>query len=604
MQAILLFRDELAAMTAAQRAAYFRTLWKKSFKLAGLIIALGLVWMIWASMLSRGLNNRNALASAQAARHLVQGDGFTTSVIRPLGFHFWPVVEHHPDFFTPPFMTLLKATLFLFAGDTNRMVILASGLGWIACGLLIFFMVRDLAGRRGPAYFALALWCINIAAGQYAVDGDNVTWSAALFTATLWSLQRGWQRASEARAGKWTRDRALRDMPYGWALASGFAASLFTLCEPQLAACVWIPLIWCWLRWPRSAGLPTFQPVKDNSIKVREGNLFLGGYKRRLLGHALAPAFLLLGAWHGYNYMRAWPESPFALRAYMIAAFSNAYPGESIFRYAFPPIDLPLVFWFGQVRDAVRDAFGGLLPLPEALVYLCGMVPLAFFVAGLFLPLPAGVRALRRGMVVPFLLAIVVMDFWSMNARYFAVFVPVILAVAALVMHHVLGHRWRGDVAIADTPSMRKWLFDLVRRAWWRTRRHQVYAIFFLLTAIPALTLRLNLPPKTPVNIPPGLDYIANRSVPGDLVLTDDPWLVAWYTGRTAVWLPQRAYDLMLMEEQGVTFDWVYINSAPVTGPGEIGEWWPELVEDSSGWRSFRVVEQSFARERVMKTED
>ncbi len=596
--------DTLASLNESERRRFFRTLINKSFRALGLIIALGMIWMIWAAMLSRGLNNRNALESAQAARHLIAGDGFTTSIIRPLSFHFSPVIEHHPDFFTPPFMTTLKAALFMIGGDTNRMVILASGLGWIACALLLFVMVRTLSGRSGLAYYALALWCVNIAAGQYAVEGDNVTWSAALLTAVLWCLFRGWQSAVEPRAVKWTREAALREMPYDWALASGLAASLLTLCEPLLAAGVWIPLIWFWWRWPSRAGLPSFLLVTDNSIKWRERNIFHGGYKRRLLGCALAPAACLPGAWYIYQYLRARPENPFKLRAYMVASFSNDYPGESIFRYVLPPIDLPFLFWFGQLRDALLESAKALIPLPEAFVYLCGLVPLAFFVAGLFLPLDAGVRALRRSLIAPLLLSVLSLSLWSMNARYFAAFIPAILVVAVLIMHHVLGSRWRDEVSIADTPSMRLWLLDLIRRTWKLTRRHQVYGLFLVLAATPAWMLRINLPPKTPAIIPPGLAYLENKSAAGEVVLTDDPWKVAWYTRRSAVWLPQRIDDLNVMIGQGARFEWVYINNAPVTDPREIGDWWPELTKDILGWRNFHPIDGNFPRERILQRMD
>lgn len=594
------FLDQLTTLSPSERQTYFRNLIRKYVRIAGLIIVLGMIWMIWAAMLSRGLDNRNALASSQAARNLVNGKGFTTLVIRPLSFHFSPVVENHPDYFTPPFTTILKASLFLFAGDTNRMVILASGLGWIVCGLLIFHLVHELAGRSGPAYYALALWCINIAAAQYAVDGDNVTWSAALFTTTLWCLHRGWISATEASAARWTRDVALREMPYGWAFASGLSASLFTLCEPLLAPCLWLPLLWFWMRWPARARLPVFRSPIRQTIDNRRRNKITDGYRRRLLGIALAPAAVLLGAWYGYNLVRSWPECLFTLRAFKLAMFSYDYPGESIFRYAVPPIDLPVIFWFGQMQEAAVNSLKATIPLPEALVYLCGMVPLAFFVAGLFLPLESRVRALRRGLVAPFILSLFLSNLWSINARYFGIYIPAVLIVSVLVMHHVLGRRWQVVLPMKDTHSMRLWIRDLVRHAWIRTRRHQVYGLFLLLAAIPSVLLRANLPPKKPAIIPPGLEYIASRSKPGDVVLTDDPWLVAWYTQRAAVWLPQRIEDLDTMIEKSVRFDWVYINNAAISDPREIGDWWPELTKDSIGWREFRAIDGNFDRERVM----
>lgn len=376
-------RDQFESMSESERKLFIHDLFRRAFRTLALCIALGMVWMIWAAMLARGVTNRNALESSQAARHLLQGHGFTTSVIRPLSLNYFPVIEHHPDLTTPPFMTVLKASLFAFAGASDRMVYLASGLGWITCALLIFFMVRDLTGRRAPALYAVALWCLNIAAAQYAVDGDNVMWSAGFMTAVLCCMYRAGQRAQDARLERWTRETDLRGLPWNWALLSGLFATLLTLCEPRLSLCAWLPLLWFWLRWPTQAGLPKFLLVAENTIDGKNRKLMRAGYRRRLLWPLLLPGLILLGLWYGYGLSRTGPNHPGVLRAYMAAAFSTDYPGESIFRYATTPIDMPLVFWFGQMRHALTQSLRSLIPMPEALLYLAGIVPLAFFVAGL-----------------------------------------------------------------------------------------------------------------------------------------------------------------------------------------------------------------------------
>jgi hypothetical protein len=589
------YSGEFSSLTPGQRSAAMRGYIKAAFKLGGLVILLGLIWMIWASMLFRGLTERSAMESSQAARHIVEGDGFTTSIIRPLSFYYFPLLENHPDLFNPPFMTLLKTGLFMVGGSNDRMVILSSGLGWMICGLLVFFMTRRLSGRRSLGALALALWCVNTAMGTYAVDGESVMWSAALLTATLWLLFRAWERAGLARRENWTRERARYERPAGLAFAAGLSASLLSLCEPVLAWCVWPPVIWFWWRWTNLTGLDSPAAKDKQRGPQPRRNVFPRSYRWLLVGAALAPALLTLAPWYAaFVSTQATPVLPGKLRSFMATINSNAWPGDSIFRYANPPTEQPLLSWFGRFREAMGQSLTEFLRIPDAYTYLLGLIPLIFFVAGLFVAVDASTRALRRGLLAPFILAMIAFSLWSVHARFLGVFVPVMLVVSVMVMHQVTLNRW-------PDRSRRKETTSRIRKLLPNTRRRKVLLLLLMLSAIPAIRLRMNLPPKTPLLLPPGLNYVIENGESTDVVLTDDPWSVAWYGDRLAVWLPQREYDLELMEKQGAKFDWIYLRNAPVSDPREIGDWWPALLTDPEGWREFKPPDRQFLRERVLK---
>lgn len=590
-------------MSPAERSQLVRSLIRTLFGALGIVIILALVWMIWATWLFRGVNLRDALDSSQAARHLVRGEGFTTSVIRPLSFYFSPETAPHPDLFNPPFMTTLKAMLFLFGGVTDRMVVLASGLGWMLCGWLVYAMTRGLSGRRGAGLLALAFWCVNTVMGQYAVTGDHVLWASAFMTALIWLAARAYARAGEARAMKWSLETAWARLPNGGAMISGLVFGLLVLCEPVIAVAAGLPLLVFWLRWPVIAKLPSF-PLPgglDPSIQWEEPRPNRGPYGRKLLFHLLIPGVLVAGPWYARTAWLTWPHPPDLLRSYKAMAFTPSYPGESIYRYAEPPAGHPLVYALRQGGAVMRESLEAMLPLPEAFIYLAGLVVVVFFVVGVFVGLDPVLRFVRRLLYAILLVAIFLFSLWNINARYFAVFVPVGTVVAVLVMHRVIGHRWTKPIPPVDTPSMRKLVLEELRRFFVMTRRHQVYGLFLLLAAIPLVTLRLNLPARGALLLPPGLDYLMNEGRPDDVVLTDDPWQVAWYGQRTAVWLPQRVADLEAMEAEGAFFDWIYINNAQMADPNEIGSWWPEMIRAPEGWRSFQPVEGGFARERVLR---
>jgi CheY-like chemotaxis protein len=693
------------------RADEVRKLLRQLVPWAALAVGLFIAWMIWVTLLFREVGLRDAMDSAQAARHLAHGDGFITSVIRPLGFSFVQDLQEHPDLINAPFMTVLMAVLFNIGGDGDRMVALASGLGWIMCGLLIFGLTLDLTRKKGLAYLAAAFWAVNVAGGSFGVSGDNVTWSAALLTATLWLCLRGERRADDARREHWNKPRTLAEMPYRWAVASGVTAGLLTLCEPALTPAVWIPLIIFWVRWPHRAQVAPFYIPPKTSIKYGNEQGSRTGYSVRLAAVLFSPLLIVVLPWYLRSLLITWPDLPGVLRSYSALAYSDAYPGDSVFRYVKPPGETAATFWILHFLPALRDTLGALPRLPATLFQFAGLAPMLIFVVGLFQNLERALRAVRGAMIGMFALAVIFFSLWSVDAKNFLVFAPMVTAVAVtglsqliwarytpprrrmLVLdddekRHVffdkkyyyndIKHVWTADEAIEaleretfdiayldhdlggtmHEPSwgstrtgyeVAKWLAEhpdhrpaqvfihsqnpagtekmlavlpdaevettrmkgprgfmaTVQSIHQNTRRKQMYALAMLLVALPLIEVRMNkqrMPRQRP-QIPPGLTYIINNGEADDVVLTDAPWLVAWYGQRRAVWLPQRTVDLELMRELGAEFDWVYIANVQPRDRREVGDWWGDLVTDPEGWDEFRTVEPRFRLERVMKRE-
>src|SRR5437870_4102109 len=78
---------------------------------------LSLVYTLWQF---RGLEKREAIDMAQLARNISRGQGYTTSLVRPVSL--WhlrtyradhdPMFEHHPDLYNPPLYPLMLAGIF------------------------------------------------------------------------------------------------------------------------------------------------------------------------------------------------------------------------------------------------------------------------------------------------------------------------------------------------------------------------------------------------------------------------------------------------------------------------------------------------------------
>src|SRR5437867_3383622 len=60
----------------------------------------------------QGLQDFTALDHAQVARHLAAGDGFVTSLIRPLSVGFKGQLANHPDLYNAPGHPLLLSLFY------------------------------------------------------------------------------------------------------------------------------------------------------------------------------------------------------------------------------------------------------------------------------------------------------------------------------------------------------------------------------------------------------------------------------------------------------------------------------------------------------------
>ena len=74
----------------------------------------------------QGLQDAAALDHAQLARHVASGDGFVTSILRPLALVFRAELRNPPDLYNAPAHPYLLALFFRQFGATDRV---AAGAG-------------------------------------------------------------------------------------------------------------------------------------------------------------------------------------------------------------------------------------------------------------------------------------------------------------------------------------------------------------------------------------------------------------------------------------------------------------------------------------------
>ncbi|MEM7396520.1 MAG: hypothetical protein AAF492_29665, partial [Verrucomicrobiota bacterium] len=118
------------------------------------------VWLMWNASTFPGLNAADILHNAQVSRNLMDGKGFTTSVIHPISLQAEPRVDKHPDLLLPPLYPMWQAIWFLIFEPNPKASAVASGTGWFLTLLVLFGFTQQLFGRKA-AWICVVLYLLN-----------------------------------------------------------------------------------------------------------------------------------------------------------------------------------------------------------------------------------------------------------------------------------------------------------------------------------------------------------------------------------------------------------------------------------------------------------
>jgi hypothetical protein len=141
-----------------------------------------LVFVLFFAAQAKGLRQAEAMDAAQVARHVAEGNGFTTSFLRPLSLARGATAAGQPDQYNAPLYPLALAVAFNLAGANDRTVAMVSTLFGLLTVLLAFALASRLLDRTAGV---LAAVLVSLNAGLLAVgvSGTNVTMLA--FTLVL-----------------------------------------------------------------------------------------------------------------------------------------------------------------------------------------------------------------------------------------------------------------------------------------------------------------------------------------------------------------------------------------------------------------------------------
>jgi len=448
-----------------------------------ILAALGpLVLWLMLKLAYQGITEPDAMDYGQLARNVLDGRGFVTSVIRPLTMPVSPNVSAQPDLTHPPLYAIVTAVLFGAFGAKDSTLALSSALFFLLTIPVVYVLALRLFGRRVALLSTLA-YILGERMLGYALAGTPVTLATFLSTVLLLFLHKGHMANINPSS---------RGAGIGAAAASGILLGLCYLTEYTFAFAL----------------LP---------IAVY---LALARTRRRVAVVAVFALtfFVTAGPWMVRNY-RLTGDPVFGLRHYELVMMTQSYPAYSLYRVADARPMGELMG--GMAKDVAKKCVAGVRALHTDLPALAGGWLMPFFIVGLLHAFRRrGADALRGAALG----AIGCMALGSLLLRpgpeVLVPFEPFVVIMAMAYLVHLLnGMQVTGGVKGAVAAGV---------------------------IAVVALPLAIGLATRAsqPQTVQPAtLRELAKYVTTSSTVVSDVPWAVAWYTGKTSVWLPKELGD-------------------------------------------------------------
>lgn len=502
------------------------------------LVMLGFSICLWYDMKDfRNLSTAEAMDSAQVARNLADGKGFTTEVVRPLSIYLvskWNLARGvtadparlktaHPDLANPPLYPvflagLMKILPFEYAvkvsggfwsadGSFARyepdfMITLVNQLLLLVIVWQTYLIARKLFDLEVAAVSAiLVFFCEQL--WEFSVSGLSTILILVIFLGLVQLLVDYEMAVRDATPEKPVSDRRL----LGLAIAAGALVGLGVLTRYAFG----------WLILPVVGFLVAF-----------------GGKERWRHGLSAGGVFLvLLAPWVARNYLVS--GTPFGTASFTIAETSYYYPAFKLERSLHPDLT-PAKLIMPYVHKLCLNA-GDILA--NEWPRLGGSWAAMLFFAGLLMTFRrAPIRRLRYFMVAGLLVLTVVE---ALGRTELTVKSPVVNSENLLVLLVPL-------VIIYGTGFFFTFLdqYEFPLQLPLPPLRYAAITIFSLIICLPMLGTLFSAgqnPVVFPPYFPPDLQKSAAWMKSDELMMSDIPWAVAWYGDRQCLWQTLNTQD-------------------------------------------------------------
>ena len=331
-----------------------------------------------------GLYLSDAMDLAQLGRHLAAGQGYVTTILRPIQVALYPQVPS-PELFHPPLYPLVLALVFNALPQSDAVVAGVSIFFFIAAVVMVYLLASRMFDRSIGA-LAAVLFTLNAQALTYAVSGLHVTMWAFLLTAFAYLIY--------ANPGSLKRT-----------LAAGAVLGLCWLTEHMTCALI-IPglIVACY------------------------------GQSERRLRHLVwfaVGVVVIMAPWWIRNFLVA-HDPLFNFERYELVMFTGAHPGYTLFRTA----DGSALHLLSLIADSPlsipKKAILGLGSAYRTVAPLVGLYLVGFFVIALMRRLAGGRRTLVRNLAILLLVFLALFGaVYNPTAELFFVLVPLLVVLCA-----------------------------------------------------------------------------------------------------------------------------------------------------------------------------
>lgn len=572
--------------------------------LAALLVTLSFNWLCF-----RNLGTQEAMDSAQLARNIAQGQGFTTLFIRPLSMRLlqskaarnslpgvpWDTADPshlkmHPDISNPPVYPLILAALmkvlpFDYAVDmTHRfwsspapapiggqtttsqsrvfkryqpdfLISAFNQVLFLTVATVCFFLARRLFDVR-TAVFSTVLLAGTDLLWRFAVSGLSTVLLLLIFSCLLWCLvglgAKTGAPGAETTAGQRlpkgrSRAGSGREMPGAIARAGESTALILAGAAGLLAG----------------AGTLTRYSFGWLILPVLWFILQFTGRNRLALGLTAFLAFaLVVTPWVVRNCLVS--GVPFGTATYAVLEGGRLFAGHRLERSLDPDLSLPGLA-FVRLSWAKLLSNGSLL-VQNDLPRIGGTWVGGFFLAGLLVP-AADPRTRRLGAFLAVSAAVLTVV-EALGRTQLSVDSPDINSENLLVL--LVPGLW-----IYGTSFVYRLLAQLDKKLSYL--RPVIIGAFGLATCLPMLLglLAVNRSPVVfPPYYPPSIQGAAGFVKRDELMMSDIPWAVAWYGHAQCAWLTQDKRDFFAINDRQKRIQALFLTHATGAGPFEAFDSW------------------------------
>lgn len=521
----------------------------RGMRMIFVVLVVGGLMVIYNWRAFRNFGTQEAMDTAQVARSISEGQGFTTQFVRPLSIYL--VKSHnqdrltstetnsrpdyaqlkgsHPDLANPPVYPLvlagaMKVLPFNFQVDVTKpfwsvpnarlagmsaedqktapprmfaryqpdfLIALLNQALLIGVAAMTFFLARRLFDLAVAwMSFVLVIGCEFL--WRFSTTGLSTMLLMVIFVTLIWCLV--WIE-SEEREPVWTH-RAQTWL----ALAIGLLLGIGTLTRYSFS----------WLLIPVLVYLALFCVLRRWQIFTLVLGVFL----------------LVLTPWLIRNFVVS--GTPFGTAGYALVEGTFSLADNRLQRSLSPDfrtINLASLLYklTGNTREILQDE------LPK----LGGSWVSALFLTGLLLPFRSlALRRLRYFLLSAFLLFLLVQ---ALGKTQLSVASPTFNSENLLVLLVPLVFIYGAGLFFQLLDQMNLKVREL---------RYIVIGVFGFLACLPMLFLVLTPKVSTlnyPPYFPPTIQQVGKYMKPSELIMSDIPWAVAWYGDRQALWLTANA---------------------------------------------------------------